>query len=121
MAVKKTTTRTPAKKPAANGAAKTNGGAPKKAAASDLRERVRLDIADSFDEELELELDDGRVLDSGDIRFARGNAKLILSEQEMRTKFMDCTQRQADMDREALWGHLSNLAQVPTARALAAT
>jgi hypothetical protein len=75
----------------------------------------------AMNDRVELELDDGRVLDSGDIRFARGNAKLILSEQEMRTKFMDCTQRQSDLDQEALWGHLSNLAQVPTARALAAT
>jgi len=61
MAVKKTAspTRT-AKKPAANGSAKTASSKPK-ASADDLRERVRLDIADSFDEELELEMDDERL------------------------------------------------------------
>jgi len=74
----------------------------------------------AMNDRVQLELDDGRVLDSGDIRFARGNAKLILSEQEMRTKFMDCTQRQSDIDREALWGHVSLLEQVSSARALAA-
>ena len=68
---------------------------------------------------VELELDDGQVLDSGEIRFARGNAKLILSNEEMRTKFMDCTQRQSGIDAQALWGHLSSLEQVTSARALA--
>ena len=64
--------------------------------------------------------DDGRVLDSGDIRFARGNAKRVLSEQDMRVKFMDCTQRQANLDREALWSRLTHLEQVSSARELAA-
>jgi 2-methylcitrate dehydratase PrpD len=73
----------------------------------------------ALNDRVELVLDDDRVLDTGDIRFARGNAKLVLSQQDMRTKFMDCTQSQPQLDREALWQQLSNLEQVPSTRELA--
>lgn len=94
-----------------------------------LMQRVDISTDDSrctvepifaMNDRVELELDDGRVLDSGDIRFARGNAKRVLSEQDMRVKFMDCTQRQASLDREALWSRLTHLEQVSSARELAA-
>ncbi len=37
-----------------------------------------------------LQLRDGRTLDSGDIRFARGNAKLPLQANDLKVKFFDC-------------------------------
>lgn len=39
-----------------------------------------------------LHLRDGRVLDSGPIRFARGHALLPLPEAELRTKFLGCVE-----------------------------
>jgi 2-methylcitrate dehydratase PrpD len=44
----------------------------------------------------------GRTLDSGDIRFARGNAKLPLSADELKAKFFDCS-GDDDERRQALW------------------
>ena len=73
----------------------------------------------AMNDRVELVLDDGRVLDTGDIRFARGNAKCVLSEEDMRLKFMDCTQGHAPLDREGLWQRLTHLEQVASARELA--
>lgn len=73
----------------------------------------------AMNDRVELVLDDDRVLDTGDIRFARGNAKLVLSDDDMRNKFMDCTQNHPQMDRAALWQRLSHLEQVASARDLA--
>lgn len=73
----------------------------------------------AMNDRVELVLDDGRVLDTGDIRFARGNAKLVLSEQDMRNKFMDCTQNHPELDQDALWHRLTHLEQVASARELA--
>lgn len=94
-----------------------------------MMERLEISTDDStctvepifaMNDRVQLLLDDDRVLDTGDIRFARGNAKLVLSEQDMRTKFMDCTQGAPAVDRDALWQRLSHLEQVPLARELAA-
>ena len=93
-----------------------------------LMQRVDISTDDSrctvepifaLNDRVELELDNGQVLDTGDIRFARGNAKRVLSEQEMRAKFMDCTAGQTQLDREVLWRHLTRLEEVPSARSLA--
>jgi 2-methylcitrate dehydratase PrpD len=73
----------------------------------------------AMNDRVEVELDDGRVLDTGEIRFARGNAKLVLSEQDMQTKFMDCTQHQTQIDSQALWQHLTHLELVKSTRELA--
>jgi len=37
-----------------------------------------------------VELRDGRKFDSGEVRFARGNAKLPLNDEELKAKFLDC-------------------------------
>jgi len=45
----------------------------------------------SFADRVVLRLRDGTTLDSGEIRFARGNAMLPLSASELKAKFLDCT------------------------------
>jgi hypothetical protein len=37
-----------------------------------------------------IRLADGRLLDSGPIRFARGHARMPLSDDELETKFRSC-------------------------------
>lgn len=44
----------------------------------------------SLNDRLTIVTEDGRVLDSGDIRFARGHARLPLGEGELKRKFLDC-------------------------------
>lgn len=60
-----------------------------------------------------IDLQDGRTLDTGDIRFARGNAKLPLRETELRAKFLDCANGEA-----ALYERLQNLAGLARVRTL---
>jgi aconitate decarboxylase len=62
---------------------------------------------------------DGRVLDSGDIRFARGHARLPLGEGELKRKFLDCC-RGSNVDAERLYGALAGLEDVADVRALTA-
>jgi hypothetical protein len=68
---------------------------------------------------VQLVLRDGRTLDSGEIRFARGNAMAPLAEPELRAKFLDCAGRAPDIDAAALYARLSDLRSVPRLRALA--
>ena len=65
-----------------------------------------------------LELNDGRKLDSGDIRFARGNAKLPLDGAELKTKFLDCTAGAAGLDAAALYARLDAIEQLASVRDL---
>ncbi|WP_298234266.1 MmgE/PrpD family protein [uncultured Azohydromonas sp.] len=60
-----------------------------------------------------VELRDGSVLDSGPIRFARGHAKLPLSDEDIRTKFMGCAD---DATREGAQRLLAQLADLGTGR-----
>jgi 2-methylcitrate dehydratase PrpD len=57
---------------------------------------------------VQLKLHNGQTLDSGDIRFARGNAMLPLQAADLQAKFMDCVQ-DAPVDGAKLFGQLSNL------------
>ena len=56
-----------------------------------------------------LALVDGRRLDSGEIRFPKGNSKLPLSDEELKTKFYDCTADVKDIDAPALYKQLAAL------------
>ena len=56
-----------------------------------------------------LELNDGRRLDSGDIRFPRGNAQLPLEDAELKAKFLDCTAGAKDVNAEMLYERLRAL------------
>lgn len=49
-----------------------------------------IDPAFSYADRVLIELTDGRTFDSGDIRFAKGNAKHPLDAAGLRQKFMDC-------------------------------
>jgi 2-methylcitrate dehydratase PrpD len=63
----------------------------------------------AFTDRVVLKLKDGRSLDSGEIRFARGNAKLPLRDEELRAKFMDCARTAAHVDAAALFERLARL------------
>jgi hypothetical protein len=56
-----------------------------------------------------LKLKDGRTLDSGEIRFAGGNAKLPLRDADLRAKFMDCLSTVTHLDADALFERLARL------------
>jgi len=68
---------------------------------------------------VQIVLRDGRTLDTGDIRFARGNAMAPLAPAELRTKFIDCAGRAKDIDAATLFDRLMNLRAVPRLRTLA--
>jgi 2-methylcitrate dehydratase PrpD len=68
-----------------------------------------------------LELRDGRKLDSGEIRFARGNAKLPLKEEELKAKFFDCAASADYLDAGALYQALNKLGEQASLRQLGAS
>lgn len=74
--------------------------------------RCPLEPAFAFSDRVVLKLRDGRALDSGEIRFARGNAQLPLQDAELRAKFMDCTSTVAHLDATALFDRLARLESV---------
>ena len=65
-----------------------------------------------------VELTDGRRLDSGEIRFARGNAQLPLKGEELKAKFLDCAAGLGGIDAAALYGRLDRLAELDSLRKL---
>jgi 2-methylcitrate dehydratase PrpD len=73
----------------------------------------------SMHDRVEIELRDGRTLDSGDIRFARGNAMAPLRDADLEAKFLDCAGRAEGIDAAALYRRLADLRSVPRLRALA--
>ena len=74
----------------------------------------------ALNDRVQLVLRDGRTLDSGEIRFARGNAMAPLADADLRAKFVDCAGRAAGVDAGALYDRIANLGGVPRLRALAA-
>lgn len=87
----------------------------------ELMGRVRISTVDTrcpiepifaLNDRVVLELRDGRKLDSGEIRFARGNAKLPLAEAELRAKFLDCCRSAGELDAEALYRDLARLQEL---------
>jgi 2-methylcitrate dehydratase PrpD len=71
--------------------------------------RCTLEPAFALTDRVAIKLRDGRTLDSGEIRFARGNAKLPLRDEELRAKFMDCAKSAAHVDAAALFERLTRL------------
>lgn len=65
-----------------------------------------------------IELKDGRRLDSGEVRFARGNAKLPLNDMALKAKFLDCTSGADDLDAAALYERLNRLEELDSVRDL---
>jgi hypothetical protein len=58
-----------------------------------------IDPAFSYADRVQIELTDGRIFDSGDIRFARGNAELPMDAVSLRNKFLDCIAAGASPDK----------------------
>jgi 2-methylcitrate dehydratase PrpD len=78
-----------------------------------------IDPAFSFADRVQITTTDGRKFDSGDIRFALGNAKNPLDSTGLRQKFMDCLALGgASTDAESLYAKLENLPALPQLRAL---
>jgi aconitate decarboxylase len=73
----------------------------------------------AYADRVRIRLRDGRELDTGDIRFARGNAQLPLRDEELKAKFMDCVRSASGLDEERLYGELAGLERVRDAGALA--
>ena len=74
----------------------------------------------ALNDRVEIELADGRRLDSGEIRFPRGNSQLPLSDDELKEKFLDCAGAAADLDMRVLYARLHALEAVDHIAALAA-
>jgi aconitate decarboxylase len=75
----------------------------------------------SLTDRVVLELKDGRKLDSGEVRFARGNAKLPLKDEELKTKFLDCASGADYVDAGGLYQALSKLGEQASLRQLGAS
>jgi 2-methylcitrate dehydratase PrpD len=65
-----------------------------------------------------IELKDGRRLDTGEIRFARGNAKLPLNDEELKAKFLDCASGVKDLDAAALYERVNAIEKLDSVRDL---
>jgi aconitate decarboxylase len=65
-----------------------------------------------------LALANGRTLDSGEIRFTRGNARLPLSKDDLAAKFLDCTSAALDIDGPSLYEDLARLEELAAIRHL---
>ena len=81
--------------------------------------RCPLEPAFAFSDRVVLKLRDGRRLDSGEIRFARGNSQLPLRDEELRAKFMDCTSTVDYLDAAPLFDRLTRLESLRDVRELA--
>ena len=78
-----------------------------------------VDPSFAFSDRVEIRLADGRTIDSGEIRFARGNAKLPLTEADLKAKFLDCLSAAPQVNAMALYEQLSRLESVRDLRTLA--
>lgn len=85
------------------------------------------DSAFSRYDTVDIDMRDGRVLRSGEVRYPRGHAHLPLAEADLRAKFEDCMavwRRQAGEDASslpsagALYDRLASLAQIDDVRTL---
>jgi 2-methylcitrate dehydratase PrpD len=61
----------------------------------------------------------GLVLDSGEVPYARGNARLPLTEPELRRKFAECVAGGGRADADRLYGRLRELERLSDLRGLA--
>jgi aconitate decarboxylase len=78
-----------------------------------------IEPAFAYSDRVRIRLKDGRMLDSGEIRFARGNAQLPLGEDELKAKFFDCVADAEHIDAAALYARLMAFDRVRDVRGLA--
>jgi 2-methylcitrate dehydratase PrpD len=62
---------------------------------------------------------DGRLLDSGEVPYARGNARLPLTEAELHGKFAGCVASGGRQDADRLYGRLLELEHLADLRSVA--
>ncbi len=83
-----------------------------------LFERLRIDTVDTvgplgptfaLSDRVGITLRDGRRLDSGEVKFARGDAHLPLAPAQLRDKFLDCARSVRHPQPERLFEQLSSL------------
>jgi 2-methylcitrate dehydratase PrpD len=80
-----------------------------------------IEPAFALNDRVVIRLKDGRTLDSGEIRFPRGNAQLPMRDDELRAKFMDCTRDVKHLDAGALFDGLMRLETLAKAAELGAS
>lgn len=86
-----------------------------------LRDDVSTDDAVfSQTDRVRITLTDGRVIDSGEVRFARGHARLPIDAAQLRTKFTDCVASGGVRNGAALYEALMGLAGMARVDGLAA-
>jgi 2-methylcitrate dehydratase PrpD len=78
-----------------------------------------IEPAFAYSDRVRIRLNDGGMLDSGEIRFARGNAQLPLGEDELKAKFFDCIAGAEHIDAAALYARLMAFDRVRDVRGLA--
>jgi len=78
-----------------------------------------IEPAFAFSDRVRIRMKNGVEHDSGDIRFARGNAQLPLRDEELKAKFFDCLAG-SYIDAVRLFERLSALEALPDVRALVA-
>ena len=74
----------------------------------------------AFADRVRIELNNGRTIDTGDIRFARGNANLPLTRDELKRKFMSCVGGAGDVDAERIYRQLASLDAIANVKELTA-
>jgi len=82
--------------------------------------RCPVEPAFAFADRVQIELSNGRTIDTGDIRFARGNAKLPLTAEELKRKFMGCVSGKGGIDAERIYNQLAALDALANVRDLVA-
>lgn len=73
----------------------------------------------AFEEKVMVQMVDGRQHRSGNIRHARGNAKLPLSQEDLAAKFLDCARNVDWLDPSILLTNLRQLERLETVERLA--
>ena len=91
----------------------------KKVEISTVATTCPIEPAFAFSDRVRILLRDGRVVDSGEIRFARGNMKLPLREKELKAKFFDCVAGVDQIDASSLYEQLAAFDAVQNVRDLA--
>lgn len=67
----------------------------------------------SMNDRLVIKLKNGLRVDSGDIRFSRGHARLPLGPGELKQKFLDCCRGSNELNADTLFDKLNNLETLP--------
>src|SRR5690348_1164147 len=90
----------------------------RKVATQTLDTRCPIEPMFAYADRVHIRLRSGEILDTGDIRFARGNAQVPLSVDELRRKFVSCAGRASEVDAGRLYGQLAQFVRLSDVRGL---